>query len=65
MTFDPQAEEAFIHDAVTVFAKSFGEDVNFINDFQIVPTSCENYKVSGYEPSSSGKDILNKVDAVN
>lgn len=65
LTFGPQAEAAFIYDAVTVFAKAFGEDVNFINDFRIVPTTCQGYKISGYEPSSSGKDILEKVDAVN
>lgn len=54
-----------MQDAVTVFAKSFGEDEDFINGFQIVPTSCKESKFTGYEPSSSGRAILEKVDAVN
>lgn len=65
-TFAPQTEAAFMQDAVKVFAKAFGTDVDFINGFQMVPTSCMDYKLNtGYEPSSSGRDILEKVDAVN
>lgn len=65
MTFSPQTETALIQDAVAVFANAFGDDSNLINDFQIVPTTCEDYKISGFEPSSSGKSILEKIDAVN
>lgn len=53
-----------MQDAVSVFAKAFGENVTFINQYQINPSSC--YSVyQNDEPSSSGRDLLAKIDEVN
>lgn len=52
-----------MQDAVTVFAKAFGDNVTFIDQFNMNPTSCYNY-FDSEESTSSGKDILAKVDEV-
>lgn len=58
-----QTEAALIQDAVTVFAKAFGDNATFIDQFYMNPTTC--YTYFDNQGSSSGKDVLNKVDEVH
>lgn len=60
-----QSEAALIQDAVSVFAKAFDEDSDFIENFQTSDKSCDKYKYSSYNSSTSGKDLLNRIDGVS
>lgn len=60
-----KTEAALIQDAVSVFAKAFGENSRFIENFQMSGTTCERYTFDGYDPGSSGQDLLDKVDSVS
>lgn len=52
-----------IQDAVSIFAKAFGDNVTFIEQFRMAPAECYNtYEVE--EPSASGRDVLDKLDQV-
>lgn len=58
-----QAEQALLQDGILVFAKAFGDNVTFIDQFQMNKISCD--KTYQYQdPSQSGRDILDKVDQV-
>lgn len=52
-----------MYDAVTVFSKALSQNKTFINEFSTNPISCSEYRYSTI--SSSGRDVLNKIDEVN
>lgn len=56
-----QTEAALLQDAVAVFFKAFGDNATFIEEFNMKPTSCY---FANEEKSSSGRDILTKIDEV-
>lgn len=58
-----QTEAALLQDAVMVFFKAFGDNATFIEQFNMKPTSCYSY-FNNEEKSSSGRDILTKIDEV-
>lgn len=59
-----QTEEALIQDAVAVFSKAFGDNATFVQMFQMNPASCNNPRRDDQDTTSSGKDVIAKINEV-